>query len=805
MKKRYPLFLASAFFLLLTQLLSAQNITGAIKGIIITSDGQVAEMVSVFIPALKKGTVTNNKGVFEFKKLQAGSYGIEVTLTGYETLQQTAVVSANNTTSVSFRLTASNAELNTVVVMAARSRLTKRESEQVARLPLKNLENPQVFNLVGKELMQEQVITSFDDALKNAPGVNRLWSSTGRSGDGAGFFSMRGFSVQPTMINGVAGLTNGGIDPANIERIESIKGPSGTLFGSSLISFGGLINIVTKRPYDSTGGEVSYTGGGFGLNRLTADVNITLNKNKTALFRMNSAYAYEGSFQDAGFKKSVFIAPSFSYQASEKLNFLINAEIYKGENTNPLMVFLNRSRQLIARTPAELGINFKRSFTTNDITMETPTVNIFAQATYKISSGWTSQTIISRSTRQSNGYYSYVMFLGASDTLLSRYIARQSATGSTTGVQQNFTGDFQIGYMRNRMVVGLDYLNNETHNNNSSYIVFDQVNSINRKDPRYGQITKEAVDGKLALSGGGSKSATKGNTYSAYISDVLNITPKLLAMASLRVDYFDNLGSFNYLTDTVTGKFSQTSVSPKFGLVYQIVQEKISVFGNYMNGFRNVAPVVQPLADINGTFKPQQANQWEGGVKLDVFQHKLSVTASYYDLLVNNSTRSESVVRNGQTYNITVQDGSQKSKGFELDAISTPVTGMNVVAGYSYNSSKMVAADKSIEGRRPVGAGPEQLANLWVSYTSPFGKLKGFGIGFGGNYASENVITNSLATGIFTLPSYTILNGSVFYNVRGYRVALKLDNIANKEYYGGWTTVERQMPRRLAASVGFRF
>jgi len=487
------------------------------------------------------------------------------------------------------------------------------------------------------------------------------------------------------------------------------------------------------------------------------------------------------------------------------LNFLINAEIYKGENTNPLMVFLNRSRQLIARTPAELGINFKRSFTTNDITMETPTVNIFAQATYKISSGWTSQTIISRSTRQSNGYYSYVMFLGASDTLLSRYIARQSATGSTTGVQQNFTGDFQIGYMRNRMVVGLDYLNNETHNNNSSYIVFDQVNSINRKDPRYGQITKEAVDGKLALSGGGSKSATKGNTYSAYISDVLNITPKLLAMASLRVDYFDNLGSFNYLTDTVTGKFSQTSVSPKFGLVYQIVQEKISVFGNYMNGFRNVAPVVQPLADINGTFKPQQANQWEGGVKLDVFQHKLSVTASYYDLLVNNSTRSESVVRNGQTYNITVQDGSQKSKGFELDAISTPVTGMNVVAGYSYNSSKMVAADKSIEGRRPVGAGPEQLANLWVSYTSPFGKLKGFGIGFGGNYASENVITNSLATGIFTLPSYTILNGSVFYNVRGYRVALKLDNIANKEYYGGWTTVERQMPRRLAASVGFRF
>ncbi len=94
--------------------------------------------------------------------------------------------------------------------------------------------------------MKEQVISTFDDAMRNAPGVAKLWTSTGRPGDGAGFFAMRGFAVQPSMINGIAGLTNGSIDPANIEHIETIKGPSGTLFGSSLISFGGLINIVTK-------------------------------------------------------------------------------------------------------------------------------------------------------------------------------------------------------------------------------------------------------------------------------------------------------------------------------------------------------------------------------------------------------------------------------------------------------------------------------------------------------------------------------------------------------------------------------
>ena len=81
------------------------------------------------------------------------------------------------------------------------------------------------------------MVVSFDDALKNAPGVDKLWTSTGRTNDGAGYFAIRGFSVQPTMVNGIAGLTNGGLDPANMERIETIKGPSGTLFGSSFISF----------------------------------------------------------------------------------------------------------------------------------------------------------------------------------------------------------------------------------------------------------------------------------------------------------------------------------------------------------------------------------------------------------------------------------------------------------------------------------------------------------------------------------------------------------------------------------------
>jgi iron complex outermembrane receptor protein len=242
---RLYLLLLLAFSTLCPGFLSARNNdlegNGAIKGTVTTTDGKPADQVTVRIKNTRKTTVTDENGVFLFSNVKPGTYTLQLTLVGYGSKEETITVTADNTVQTAVSLSLSDVQLQEVVVNTGRSKFAKKESEYVARLPLKNLENPQVYNVVTKELLQEQVVVNFDDALKNTPGVNRLWSSTGRPNDGAGYFSMRGFSVQPTMINGIPGLTNGGIDPANVERIESIKGPSGTLFGSSFISFGGLL------------------------------------------------------------------------------------------------------------------------------------------------------------------------------------------------------------------------------------------------------------------------------------------------------------------------------------------------------------------------------------------------------------------------------------------------------------------------------------------------------------------------------------------------------------------------------------
>ena len=156
-------------------------------------------------------------------------------------------------------------------------------------MPIKNLENAQVYSVVTKELMKDQLVVNQDEALKNIPGLYQLWASTGRVGDGGSYFSSRGFITQSLLRNGIAGKITNNVDASNLERLESIKGPSATLFGSLLTSYGGLINRVTKKPYDNFGGEISYQAGSFGLNRITADVNTPINDDNTALLRVNAA------------------------------------------------------------------------------------------------------------------------------------------------------------------------------------------------------------------------------------------------------------------------------------------------------------------------------------------------------------------------------------------------------------------------------------------------------------------------------------------------------------------------------------
>lgn len=768
--------------------------TAEIKGQVTGADQKPIPNINVALQGTQMGAASNANGYYSIKEIPAGDYTLVVSGVGYTEQRKSISVESGELLSVNIILDSSNEKLQEIVVEGKKiNKFSTNQSEYVAKIPIRNLENPQVYNSVNAELIEDQVITSFDEILTNAPGVFKLWESTGRGGDGAGYHSIRGFAIQPNMLNGLPSLTNGSLDPANVQRVEFIKGPSATLFGTSVTSYGGLINVVTKKPSEIFGGDISYRTGSFGLNRITADVNTPISAEEDIALRVNAAYHKQNSFQDAGFSESYFLAPSLSYEVSDDLSFLINTELYHSESTNPTMLFLNRSAPLEAENISELSYDNENSYTTNDITISNPVFRLQGKMTYNLSDSWTSETVLSRSSAKSEGYYSYISTIAIPGSNYSRYISDQNSTTLGTDIQQNFKGDFSIAGIRNRVLIGLDYFDQKIINNSTGYITYDSFN-LNSSNS-VPAISKAAVDSMLA-GVGVAKSRTEQQVYSAYISDVIDLLPRVSAMLSLRLDHFVNKGNLGNPDDN----FEQTTLSPKFGIVYQPIEEKVSLFANYMNSFNNVAPVQQGDGSI-ANFSPEQANQWEAGVKTNLLNGRLTATASYYDITVTDIVRQDP-----NRANFQIQDGKQYSRGFEFNMNAAPVNGLNITAGYSHNESEYIKiGSPGLQNRRPESAGPADLINGWISYRITSGSLKGIGIGIGGNYASENYIINRSTTGRFTIPAYTVFNASLFYDAKTYRLTLKVNNFTNEEYYKGWTTVNPQQPRAITAGFTYKF
>jgi len=279
-------------FLLLFFLLSVEAYaqTGTIRGTVTTSDGKPAEFVNIVLEKTARGAVVNEEGQYVIHKVSAGTYTITASFTGLVAQKSTVTVTAGETSSVDFTLAEDNRQLQEVVVRDD-SRLMNKETEYVARMPLKNLENPQVYNVVGKDLIKEQQMTDIKDVFRAAAGVAPTEYVTGSFA-----VVFRGFTNFDYARNGMAtSVYRTGTEIANLERVELIKGPSGTLFGSQVSTFGGAMNLVTKKPYAGFGGEVSYSMGSFNLSRGTVDLNTPLNKEKTVLLRYNAVNHHQNS------------------------------------------------------------------------------------------------------------------------------------------------------------------------------------------------------------------------------------------------------------------------------------------------------------------------------------------------------------------------------------------------------------------------------------------------------------------------------------------------------------------------------
>ena len=772
-----------------------------IKGTITTLEEQPLEGISVSLVGTSAGALTGGRGEFVLADLPPGAYTLVANGLGYQASKRNVTVAAGETTTLTLQISRSSQELREVTVTARPRRLRDPASATAARLPLANLENPQVVNTVPNRVIVEQAAVDLPAIVRNLPGVSKAWASA------ATFYSSRGFNTRAYFRNGVASFATADLDPVSTEQLVVVKGPAGTLFGSPLVSFGGLLNRLTKQPFDSTRVALSYQAGSYGLSRFTADVNTPLTKDQRVLLRVTAARHDEGSFQDAGFVRGTFVAPSLLYRATDRLTFSLSAEFYakklsSTQQTGPSPPGRPEAARNATRTPVDFGLDYRRSYANNTVAISNPNRSFYGQVDYRISDQWTSQTNLTRSQAENTGDYLSFRLL-AGDSLLLRNVTRYpTALVTVTQIQQNFTGDFALGALRNRLVAGLDYYQNDNDfstnglNGRGGRPAFDTL-ALTRATPRLTVLSPATITARLGTLPP-TYTAARQTTYGAYASDALNLTDRLVVLLSLRLDRFVSDGTTTTTTSRRTsGAYNQTTLSPKFGLVYELVRGRVSLFGNYLNGFQNVGGT-----DVNNrNFRPQHGNQLEGGVKAELKRDVLSATVSYYDIRVDNTLRTDAA-----NPGFSVQDGTQFSRGVEADVQARPVAGLAVLAGFAYNESRLTNADASVRGRRPADAGPVRTANLWASYVRPAGALAGLGVGFGGNYVGNNLLLNSTSAGRFVLPAHTLLNAAVYYGRPRYRLAANLDNLTNRQYYtGGFGNYSPGQLRRFIGTLTVRF
>lgn len=834
------LFLLSSFFVY------SQN--ASLFGRVTTEDGQPVSQVSVLLLNTKLGTLTNENGEYRLQHIIPGNYTIQLSFSGdiLKTQEISLANAANSELNLSIKQVAKQME----EVIIETGKIMNRAGATANKLPLTALETPQIVHSISSVILRKQNAMTLEDAMKNAPGVGKLWDATSRP-DGGSIFVSRGFQVTTKLRNGLPNIVNTNVEMANLERIEVIKGPSATMFGSVVSSYGGLINRVTKRPYFHNGGYADVSYGSYNFYRASADGNFVIKKDKLAA-RLNVAGQNQDSWQDAGFQRSYIIAPSILYKPNNTFTLNVDAEIVGSEgnsNGGNFMFVLAPStiNSALSGMLLQLGLNetqvsaimsqapqtfkqaygsdkvedfktsYNRSFISNDVSTTTQSNAFFADASYKISRHWTSQTAITYSNSHNKGYSSYQYLL---PNYLSNFIKSMTTTGipdfgsaghdslgrmvwnpvgstQTFDVQQNFISDYQLGKLRNRAVIGIDYAYYKsfvTYNRFYGSLfgvvpypdLFDVVD-VKGTSPKMNELNKENVLEAFQTRPPGTLPYNqKSGVLSGYVNNVTNITEYIIVSAGVRIDNFKNLIS----------KQDQTKWSPKFGLIIMPVKDQLTIFANYQNSFANKFGADQN----NKPFVPEEANQKEAGIKFSLFNNKLSGSVSVYDILAKNIIRAD---LNNPLFNI--QDGEQKSKGFEAEIVANPATGWTILLGYGYNDSKYLKADAEVQGLRPVGSGPANMANFWTNYTFTTTFLKGLGIGVSVNYSDKSFAFNQRPDGVLTVPAYTIVGSHITYDAKRYRLGIKINNITNEEYWMGWSNYIPQMKRQIIGTIAVKF
>ncbi len=574
-----------------------------------------------------------------------------------------------------------------------------------------------------------------------------------------------------TSIDGIFLASNTGalIDMFDVESIEVLRGPQGTLFGRNTI--GGIINVKRSRPTGKLGAKLSGTIGSYGRRDLKAVLNTPIIEGgmalKIGLFSINGdsfTRNFASGKRDPGLKRfgltsTVLITPSDNFEAT------LTYEYLKDRSNYPQLV--NQS------LPGSLACDaFSLCFTSPPVPGTTgPT----AQQLYESSNYTTSFTNVP-----------FQVPLDAHNlTLNAKYSGENFDIVSVTGL------------WRNRDSLDID---NIGHQVSPDTALFHPVRKLNGKqfsqelrldsnfDGMFNIVagvyyfrSKYALERQDVFLFGGSNgnpgllvdTFSAGQTVKSYaafaeayfkLSETTRVTvggrytkeKKLFNVQKPAVPVAE--GGPYFCPDPTsahvpcrTGKLSFNKFTPRVS-IDQKFGEDVMAYVSWSRGFRsggwNGRPGSTP--DTIGPYEPETVDSYELGFRSKFLDNKAIFNVTGFQTDYKNKQEDQitsNPVAPATTITFVRNAGAARFRGVEVEAQLKPISDLHIFASGGYLQGKYLkflnAAGVDIRADRILRYAPKWNASLGADYTIPFGGedsrfVLGANVKYLADYATES-------------------------------------------------------------------
>lgn len=769
---------------------NAQSVTG----VLLNEKGSPIDGASISILNTSYQTISNQKGYFSFNELKNGSYTLSIKSLGYADVSKEININATSnskTTDIKITLIASTNQLDEVVVTA------EKKEELIQKIPA-SISSLNAKQVTAFNLWNTKEITGIIPNLYSAdPGDNRDISS------------VRGIatsSYDPTVTTYIDGVNQFSLDTYiptlfDIERIEVLRGPQGTLYGRN--AMGGVINIITKQPTNTKTSFFDISLGNYNQRRITAGIKTPLIKDKlffgASILSNKRDGFYTNDFTQTsydnqnGFSGNYFL----KYIVSSRWDINLNFKQLANENQGPFPLVFGAEDAL--NNPYRLNQN--STTTMKDKTSNTSLSIRYTGSGFNFSSQTAYQQNYRYYTNPIDGDFSPIDAI----SVINNY-------GSKWNNNKVITQDFKF----------------TSNNANNSKFKWTAGAFLFYQDAPVKQTTRFGQDANLMMIGDSlfsiiNTSTTLKKGFAVYGQAAYALSDKLNMSFGLRNDCENQtqsiLGEYQrdpspelYTTTADTlGRTNFNALSPKLSLDYQINNYSLW-YGSYSKGFR--AGGLSPLSSDPSQppllgYLPEYSNNFETGIKNNWFNNKLILNVALFYTKVTDAQVPSLILPDAIT--ITKNTGQLSSKGVEAELMFIPTKGLLLQYSFgatsaSYDKLEIASQGASVNlaGKRPIFT-PSSTSLLAAQYSYPVSSE--LQIMLRGEWKYIGTTYFDLANSIEQSP-YHLLNAKLGIEYKKTALSFWAKNLAGSKYisYGyDFGAVHLGDPAIFGTSFSYKF